>query len=185
MTTLYIIGILLLVICLVLIFFVSKSERIVNLAYKFNMCEKEINVFLNNKEDLVRSRGLGDVYKRQLNTEFKVFESVKNIKASKINNYDRDKLLSEAFLNIEKIYLDNPELKDIKSFDGIIKDIKKNEVKLVSLRTLYNKCSSEFNSIYNKFPYSIICKIKKMSVRTLYEGKELGDEIDKELNFVI
>ena len=173
MTTLYIIGILLLVICLVLIFFVSKSERIVNLAYKFNMCEKEINVFLNNKEELIL-RVIG-IIGRQLNTEFKVFENVKNIKASKINNYDRDKLLSEAFLNIEKIYLDNPELKDIK----------KNEVKLVSLRTLYNKCSSEFNSIYNKFPYSIICKIKKMSVRTLYEGKELGDEIDKELNFVI
>ena len=173
MITLYIIGILLLVICLVLIFFVSKSERIVNLAYKFNMCEKEINVFLNNKEELIL-RVIG-IIGRQLNTEFKVFESVKNIKASKINNYDRDKLLSEAFLNIEKIYLDNPELKDIK----------KNEVKLVSLRTLYNKCSSEFNSIYNKFPYSIICKIKKMSVRTLYEGKELGDEIDKELNFVI
>jgi len=172
MITLYIIGILLLVICLVLIFFVSKSERIVNLAYKFNMCEKEINVFLNNKEELIL-RVIG-IIGRQLNTEFKVFESVKNIKASKINNYDRDKLLSEAFLNIEKIYLDNPELKDIKSFDGIIKDIKKNEVKLVSLRTLYNK-----------FPYSIICKIKKMSVRTLYEGKELGDEIDKELNFVI
>ena len=172
MITLYIIGILLLVICLVLIFFVSKSERIVNLAYKFNMCEKEINVFLNNKEELIL-RVIG-IIGRQLNTEFKVFESVKNIKASKLNNYDRDKLLSEAFLNIEKIYLDNPELKDIKSFDGIIKDIKKNEVKLVSLRTLYNK-----------FPYSIICKIKKMSVRTLYEGKELGDEIDKELNFVI
>lgn len=183
MTTLYIIGILLLVICLVLIFFVSKSERIVNLAYKFNMCEKEINVFLNNKEELIL-RVIG-IIGRQLNTEFKVFENVKNIKASKINNYDRDKLLSEAFLNIEKIYLDNSELKNIKSFDGIIKDIKKNEVKLVSLRTLYNKCSSEFNSIYNKFPYSIICKIKKMSVRTLYEGKELGDEIDKELNFVI
>ena len=88
MTTLYIIGILLLVICLVLIFFVSKSERIVNLAYKFNMCEKEINVFLNNKEELIL-RVIG-IIGRQLNTEFKVFESVKNIKASKINNYERD-----------------------------------------------------------------------------------------------
>ena len=105
MTTLYIIGILLLVICLVLIFFVSKSERIVNLAYKFNMCEKEINVFLNNKEELIL-RVIG-IIGRQLNTEFKVFENVKNIKASKINNYDRDKLLSEAFLNIEKIYFDS------------------------------------------------------------------------------
>ena len=78
MITLYIIGILLLVICLVLIFFVSKSERIVNLTYKFNMCEKEINVFLNNKEELIL-RVIG-IIGRQLNTEFKVFESVKNIK---------------------------------------------------------------------------------------------------------
>lgn len=128
MTTLYIIGILLLVICLVLIFFVSKSERIVNLAYKFNMCEKEINVFLNNKEELIL-RVIG-IIGRQLNTEFKVFENVKNIKASKINNYDRDKLLSEAFLNIEKIYLDNSELKILRALMVLLKILRRMKLNL-------------------------------------------------------
>ena len=98
---------------------------------------------------------------------------------------EKDKLLISAFEEITKIYTDNPNLKEIKSFDGIIKDINKNEIKLISLRTLYNKCAMEFNSICNKFPYKVICKFKKFKERTLYEGKELNDEIEKELNFVV
>ena len=108
---------------------------------------------------------------------------VKNIKTSKINNYERDILLTEAFEEINKIYLDNPDLKNIKSFDGLIKDVKKNEIKLVSLRTLYNKCTLEFNDLYKKFPYNVICKIRKFKLRSVYQGKELNGEIEKELNF--
>ena len=180
---LYVSGIIVLVVCITLIFFISKGEVVTTLVYKFNICEKEIVEFLNNKESLVLR--VINIIERQLKTEFKIFEDVKNIKVSKPSVYEKDILLSSAFSEINKIYLDNPELKEIKSFDGIIKDINKNEVKLISLRTLYNKCAGEFNSICNKFPYNIICKVKKFKERTLYEGKELNDAIEKELNFEV
>lgn len=180
---LYVSGVLVLIVSITLIFFISKGERVVNSVYKFNMCEKEIVEFLNNKESLIL-RVIG-IIERELKSEFKVFEDVKNIKVSKPSPYEKDKLLTSAFEEITKIYTDNPNLKEIKSFDGIIKDINKNEIKLISLRTLYNKCAMEFNSICNKFPYKVICKFKKFKERTLYEGKELNDEIEKELNFVV
>ena len=47
---LYVSGVLVLIVSITLIFFISKGERVVNLVYKFNMCEKEIIEFLNNKE---------------------------------------------------------------------------------------------------------------------------------------
>ena len=49
---LYVSGVLVLIVSITLIFFISKGERVVNLVYKFNMCEKEIIEFLNNKESL-------------------------------------------------------------------------------------------------------------------------------------
>ena len=116
--------------------------------------------------------------------EIKIFDEVKNIKVSKLNNYDKDKLLGDAFKEVEKIYVDNPNLKKVKSFDGIIKDIDKMEIELISLRTLYNKWACEFNNLCVKFPYKIICKIRKFKIKSLYEGRELKGEIEKELNFI-
>ena len=69
---LYVSGVLVLVISITLIFFISKGERVVNLVYKFNMCEKEIIEFLNNKESLIL-RVIG-IIERELKSEFKVFE---------------------------------------------------------------------------------------------------------------
>ena len=59
------------------------------------------------------------------------------------------------------------------------------EIELISLRTLYNKCAGEFNNLYNKFPYGIIAKTRKFSLKNLYLGKELKADIEKELNFEI
>ena len=181
MIALYIVGIVVLVVCLVGIFYLTKSEHVVTLVYKMNMCDKEINEFLDIKESLILR--IISIITRELKVDYKVFDKVKNIKSSKINNYERDILLNEAFEEINKIYMDNSDLKNIKSFDGLIKDTEKSEIKLVSLRTLYNKCTLEFNDLYKKFPYYLICKIRKFKLRSVYQGKELNGEIEKELNF--
>lgn len=175
-------GFLVLLICLLGIFFISKNERLTTLIYKTGICEGDIDDRLKNKEDLI-IRTI-NIINRQIKLEIKVFDEVKNIKASKINNYDKDKLLTSSFNEIGKIYLDHPELKEIKSFDGLIKDIEKLEIEMISLRTLYNKTACEFNNLYNKFPYNLICKIRKLNIKSLYEGRELNGEIEKELNFI-
>jgi hypothetical protein len=46
---LYVSGVLVLIVSITLIFFISKGERVVNLVYKFNMCEKEIIEFTKIK----------------------------------------------------------------------------------------------------------------------------------------
>ncbi len=180
---LFVLGVIIIIVCLVIIFILTKNENITMLVYKTGMCESDIDDRLKNKEDLILR--CINIINRQIKLEIKVFDEVKNIKVSKLNNYDKDKLLTSAFQEIEKIYVDNPELKSVKSFDGIIKDIEKLEIDLISLRTLYNKYASMFNNLYNKFPYKIICKFRKFGLKSLYEGREIQSEIDKELNFVV
>lgn len=180
---LFILGIIVLIACLIGIFILTKSEVITMLIYKTGMCESDIDERLKNKEDLILR--CVNIINRQIKLDIKIFDEVKNIKANKLNNYDKDKVLSSAFTEIEKIYSDNPDLKKVKSFDGIIKDIEKLEIELISLRTLYNKWACEFNNLSVKFPYKIICSIRKFKIKSLYEGKELKGEIEKELNFLV
>lgn len=182
-TFLFILGLIVLFVCLILIFYITKSEILLSLVYKMNMCKKEVEEFLKVKEDLVLR--VINIISRELNIEYKIFDEVKNIKTSKLDQYDRDVLLDEAYFEVTNIYQDNYKLKEVKSLDGIMKDLNKNEIKLISLRTLYNKCAGEFNNIYKKFPYNYICKLRKFNIRKLYEGKELNSEIEKELNLII
>ena len=179
---LYVVGAIIIILCLVLIFFVSKNEHLTMVFYKTNMCESDIDDKLKNREDLT-IRCI-NIINRQINLDIKLFEEVKNIKINKVSNYDKDKLLSTAYEEIKKIYEDNPKLNEVKSFDGIIKDLEKLEVELISLRTFYNKYASEFNNMNGKFPYNILSAIRKFKLKNLYLGRELKDDL-KELDVVI
>ncbi len=179
---LFALGMIVLIVCLVGIFILTKNDVVTMLVYKTGMCESDIDERLKNKEDLILR--CINIINRQVKLDIKIFEEVKNIKVSKLNNYDKDKLLSDAFKEIEKIYLDNSDLKKVKSFDGIIKDIEKIEIELISLRTLYNKWACEFNNLCVRFPYKMVCKIRKFKIKSLYEGKELKSDIEKEFNFM-
>ena len=88
---LYVIGILILITCLILIFILSKNEVITMLVYKTNMCDTDIDERLKSKEDLI-NRCI-NIITRNKKIDIKIFEEVKNIKTSKLNNYEKDKLL--------------------------------------------------------------------------------------------
>jgi len=176
-----VLGFVVLISCLLGILFVSKNENLTKLMYKSGICESDMDDRLKSKEDLIL-RTI-NIINRQIKLDIKVFDEVKNIKVNKLNKYDKDKLLNSAFNEINKIYSDNPKLKEVKSFDGLIKDIEKLEIEMISLRTLYNKCACEFNNLHDKFPYNLICKFRKLKIKNLYEGRELTNEIEKELNF--
>ena len=182
-TLIYVFGIILLIGSLVAIFFLIKNDKLKNLTYKIDMCERDIDSFLKIKEENVLR--LISIINRELNLDIKEFESVKNLKTNKPNNIEKDVLLAKTFEEIKKIYMDNNELSKVKSFDGIVRDIDKNEINIISLRTLYNKCSSEFNNIKVKFPYNLICSVKKLETKELYKGKELQEVIEKELDNLV
>lgn len=179
---LFVLGVAVVIFCLLGIYFLNKNEILTKLMYKIGLCESDIDERLKNKEDLLTR--IINIINRQIKLEIKIFDEVKNLKANKPNNYDKDKVLSDAFKEINQIYIDNPKLKEVKSFDGLVKDVEKLEIEMISLRTIYNKTACEFNNLKIKFPYKLICKMRKFGIKSLYEGKELKGNIEKELNFI-
>ena len=53
MVAIYLGGVLVIIFCFIGIFYLTKSEQVVMLVYKMNMCDKEINEFLDIKESLI------------------------------------------------------------------------------------------------------------------------------------
>lgn len=182
-TFIYVVGIIVLLVSLILMFFLIKNDKLKSLIYKIEMCEEDFDKVLDIKEENVLR--LINIIIRELKLEIKSFDKVKNLKSNRVNNIEKDQILSEAYSDIKDIYSDNASLSKVKSFDGIIKDIDTNEIEFISLRTLYNQCVSKFNLMHGKFPYNIICKFKKKSQKPLFEGKELQEVIEKELSNLV
>ena len=54
-------------------------------------------------------------------------------------------------------------------------------IKIVSIRTYYNKYTLQYNNMIKKFPYNIISKIRKLKIRNIIEGKELDINFNNDL----
>ncbi len=179
-------GLIVLTIVLVIIFIVSIisiiivhfKNKIKSLKYKMEVSESEIIENLSNKLDLV-TRSI-NIIERELKIESKKFEAVKKIKNGKTNNIVFDNLLSEATDEIFDIKDDYKEVEKIKSFKGIINDIKDLDILLSGGKKFYNKYASEYNNLIKRFPYKIFSK--KLKYKQLYMDNLLEEKLETGLN---
>ncbi len=183
-SAIYIIGTILLIGSLVSIFFIAKNERLNTIIYKLDMCDRDLDDNLKKKEDEILR--LINIINRELDLDIKDFEEVRNIKSNKLTLNEKDILLSRVHEQIKSIYKDNfSKLNAVKSFDGIMNDLDREEIKFISLRTLFNKNVEDFNSLYYKFPYTLIVRIRKIDKKYPYAGVELKEAIEKELDNLV
>lgn len=160
----------------ILIIHFNNKKRL--LKYKMEISETEINENLKNKFDLV-IRSI-NIIERELKIESKKFEAIKKIKIEKVNSIVFDNLLSEATEEILDIKDDYKELEKIKSFKGLIKDIKELDILLSGGKKFYNKYASEYNDLIKRFPYNIFSK--KLQYKQLYMDDLLDEKLETGFN---
>ena len=85
-----------------------------------------------------------------------------------------DKSAADKFKEVSNAYdiIGNAEKR--KKYDN-------NELKIISLRTFYNKYTLEYNNMIKKVPYNIISKFKKFKIKNIIEGKELDINFNNDL----
>ena len=85
-----------------------------------------------------------------------------------------DKSAADKFKEVSNAYdiIGNAEKR--KKYDN-------NELKIISLRTFYNKYTLQYNNLIKKFPYNIISKFKKLKIKNIIEGKELDINFNNDL----
>lgn len=188
-----IVGIVAILVALTIIFYKYFNERINIILNKVNKSSEDCYKKLNTKLDLLKK--MINHITTNLKIDSKTFNEVNDLKIESLDSFKEEKLLNKCYKEINKILEDNP-LKEMKSKRGrkkkdsnesknnindLIKKYADNDLKLVALRTYYNVYTLEFNNMIKKFPYNIIAKIKKYSIKTLLEGKELDINFNNDL----
>ena len=171
---LMIISIIIFISTLVAILVVHFKNKINSLKYKMEVSETGISENLKTKLDLV-IRSI-NIIERELKIESKKFEAVKKIRNEKITNIVFDNLLSEATDEIFDIKDDYKEVVKIKSFKGIINDIKDLDILLSGGKKFYNKYASEYNNLTKTFPYKLFSK--KLPYKQLYFDNIMDEKLE-------
>ena len=178
-------GYVILVVCAAIVFVVAiisilvinYRNKINSLRYKMGISEKTIKDNLKDKLDLtIRTI---NIIERELKLESKKFEAVKKIRNEKTNSINFDNILSDATEEIMDIKDDYKEIVKVKSFKGLINDIKELDILLSGGKKFYNKYAAEYNNLTKKFPYKLFKK--KYPYKQLYLENVMEDNL--EMNF--
>lgn len=175
---LMVISILIFIIAIVSILIVHFKNKINTLKYKMRVSESSINENLKNKLDLV-IRSI-NIIERELKIESKKFEAVKKIRNEKITNITFDNILSEATEEIFDIKDDYKEVEKIKSFKGIINDIKDLDILLSGGKKFFNKYASEYNNLIKTLPYKLLKN--KYPYKQLYLDNIMEEKLETGLD---
>ena len=174
---LMIIAIVVFVVAIIAILVINYKNKVKALKYKMNVSEKTIKDNLKDKLDLtIRTI---NIIERELKLESKKFEAVKKIRNEKISSINFDNILTDATEEIMDIKDDYKEIVKVKSFKGLINDIKDLDILLSGGKKFYNKYASEYNNLIKKFPYKLFKK--KLTYKQLYFDNIMDDNL--EVNF--
>ena len=113
--------------------------------------------------------------------ESTAFDEVKDLEIDSLDSFKDEKKLIKCYEELLHVIEDNSKSKDIKTLKDYVKKYDNNDLKIVSLRTYYNKYTLQYNDMIKKFPYNIISKIKKLKIRNIIEGTELDINFNNDL----
>ena len=165
--------IIVIIICLIGIYYAVSFNTLNDLKTKIDEAESIIDEALRTKYDtLIRISNRIRSFMENNKNYFREYEKLKD---TNITNFDMDRKLNEGYTLILKMVEDlkiddeelNQELDQIKGLDE----------KLTAAKNYYNKNTSEENAIVRKFPTNMIARIHGFKVKLFFDGKDMDDEI--------
>lgn len=183
MKTLNIIALILVIlivsITLIIILFKYHIEKLNNMKELLDDSEKECIDELKRKNEIISK--MIKVATSKFKCESTAFDEVKDLEIDSLDSFKDEKKLIKCYDELLHVIEDNSKSKDIKTLKDYVKKYDNNDLKIVSLRTYYNKYTLQYNDMIKKFPYNIISKIQKLKIRNIIEGTELDINFNNDL----
>ncbi len=146
---------------------------------KVNEAESVIDESLRNKYDLLlRSTS---IVKSNCEIKAEYFKEYEDLKNKKLSNFDLDRKLTEGVNLLYKLKNDFPELDSNRNLKDSLMEIKRSDERLEAAKSYYNKYTTELNLIIRKFPSNIISRIHNFEINPFFDGKNLDDDIIKDM----
>jgi len=169
--------ILLIIVSILIIIILSKYNSLVKLQNKVKQAESGIDVYLNQRFDLIPN--LVECVKGYAKHEKEVLESVAKMRAEYMQgNKDlkNAKKINDGMNKILAIAENYPDLKASEQFLNLQKNLSKMESQLQAARRIYNNEVTKFNTKINVVPDNIIAKMFGFKEKDLFEIEEYKKE---------
>lgn len=166
--------IILIIICLIGIYYAISFNALNDLKTKIHEAEVIIDETLRLKYDsLIR---VSNHIRTHMDSNKNYFKEYEKLKDTNMSNFDVDRKLSEGYTLVLKM-IDDLNLNNNEEIMKEIETIKRLDEKLTATKNYYNKNTSEENDIVRKFPTNIIAKIHGFKIKLFFDGKDMDDEI--------
>lgn len=174
--TLFMVGTLIfIVLCLLLIWYVSIYNRFQSYIIRINECEANIDSTLRKRFDLL-NKSIG-IIKANVNIDGEVLENIVKLRSRKITNFELDRQLYDAINEFNSYKEKNKELKKNESFLKIEIGLNESESEIVAFRKYYNDIITDYNKLVKTFPANLVGYICKYKYRTYFDGKDMNDDV--------
>ncbi len=166
--------IILIIVCLIGIYYAISFNKLNDLKTKIHEAEMIIDESLRTKYDtLIR---VSNHIRTHMENNKNYFKEYEKLKETNISNFDMDRKLNEGYTLILKM-IDDLKLNEDEELNQDIDSIQRLDEKLTAAKNYYNKNTSEENAIVRKFPTNIIARIHGFKVKLFFDGKDMDDEI--------
>ena len=166
--------IIVIIICLIGIYYAVSFNTLNDLKTKIHEAESIIDESLRNKYDILMR--VSNHLKKHMDNNKNYFKEYEKLKDTNMTNFDMDRKLNEGYTLILKM-IDDLKLNNDDEINSEIETIKRIYEKLTAAKNYYNKNTSEENAIVRKFPTNIIAKIHGFKIKLFFDGKDMDDEI--------
>ena len=164
----------LIIICLIGIWFASDFNRFQTYIIRMNEAEANIDATLRKRFDLLNK----SVTIIKANTKIKenVMENIENLRSQKISNFDFDRKLYDLINEFNKYKELYPELNQNDTFVKIDIELSESEAEIVAFRKYYNDIVTDYNKLVHKFPTNLVAVTCKYSHKNYFDNKDMTDD---------
>lgn len=166
-----------LLICIVIIILINSNKKFNFINAKIEEAEKNIEIYLDKKYDLLRK--IEPLVKKKVKKAEFFTDEVKS--AKKADPLALNTVLDNSYHELLKIADDNDSFDSNSSIANILSSLKFNEIELSAAIKYFNDSSSTYNKFVSSFPSSFLAMIKKYKTKELFEKekKEIYDILNE------
>ena len=166
------------IICILLIWYVTIYNRFQSHVIRMNEAEANIDATLRKRFDLLNKSI--NIIKSNVDSKDNVLENIIKLRSKKLTNFELDRLLYEGINEFNKYSEEHPELKTNENFMKVQIGIDESEAEIVAFRKYYNDIITDFNKLVHNFPSNLVAKTCKFKHKNYYDGKDMSDNIEND-----
>ncbi len=163
------------IVCLLLIWYIGTYNLFQEYIIRINEAETNIDTILRKRFDLL-NKSIG-IIKANCGVKGEILEIIVKLRSRKLTNFDLDRQLYEAINEFNHYREQYQELKSCDNFLKIEIALNETEADIMASRKYYNDTITNYNKLATKFPSNLIGKICRYKYKPYFDGKDMTDEI--------